>query len=124
MSLENLMAEDLSKTLGGKNKLGVMPMPVRTTPIASAPAAVNPLIDAPEKAPALSHKEAAELRNIESAIRAAEKKVAAAADALHDPAIATDAEELHRHQVKIDEAQAKVDALFARWEDLEARSRG
>ncbi|HAU88917.1 MAG TPA: ABC transporter ATP-binding protein, partial [Elusimicrobia bacterium] len=75
-------------------------------------------------APALSHKEAAELRNIESSIRAAEKKAEAAAAALEDPAIATDAGELHRRQEKLDAERAKVEALYARWEDLESRSRG
>jgi len=81
-------------------------------------------VPAPEKAPALSHKEASELRNIESSIRAAEKKVELAAAALEDPAIATDAEELHRRQVKLEEARGKVAALFERWEELEARNKG
>ena len=79
---------------------------------------------APERKPsALDQREAAELRNIESAIRAAEKKVEIAATALEDPAIATDSEELHRRQVKLNEARARVAALFERWEELEARGR-
>ncbi len=85
----------------------------------AAPAAVT----APKSA-GLDRKEAEELRNMERAIKAAEGKVEQARAALEDPAIATAAEELHRRQVKVDEAQARVDALFARWEDLEARSRG
>ena len=83
-----------------------------------------PAAKAVEKAPALGHKEASELRNMESTINAAEKKVEAAAAALEDPAIARDAEELHRRQLKLDETRAKVAALYARWEDLEARNRG
>lgn len=91
----------------------------RDAQAASKPAPVEAKI-----APALSHKEAAELRNIESAIRAAEKKAEAAAAALEDPAIATDAEELHRRQERLEAERAKVGALYARWEDLESRSRG
>ena len=80
--------------------------------------------EAEEKTSALSHKEASELRNIDSAIHAAEKKVETALAALHDPAIATDAEELHRRQDKVDEARAKVNAVLKRWEELESRARG
>jgi len=79
---------------------------------------------AEEKAAGLSHKEASELRNIDSAIHAAEKKVETALAALHDPSIATDAEELHRRQDKVDEARAKVNAVLKRWEELESRARG
>ena len=79
---------------------------------------------AAQAAPALDHKEESELRNIDSAIRAAEKKAEAASAALEDPAIARDAEELHRRQEKLEEARAKVNALFKRWEELDARSRG
>jgi len=74
--------------------------------------------------PSLTNKEASELRNIESVIKAAEKKVEAAAAALEERAIATDAEELHRRQEKLEEARSKVDALFIRWSELEARMQG
>ncbi|MDA8130599.1 MAG: ATP-binding cassette domain-containing protein, partial [Elusimicrobia bacterium] len=76
-----------------------------------------------KRKPALDRKEAEELRNIERTIKAAEDKVSAAEAALEDPAIATDAEELHRRQLKVDEARARVAALFGRWEELEARAR-
>ncbi|MDA8132474.1 MAG: ABC-F family ATP-binding cassette domain-containing protein [Elusimicrobia bacterium] len=78
---------------------------------------------AEKKAPALGRKEAEELRNMERTIKAAEDKVANAESALEDPAIATDAEELHRRQLKVDEARTRVAALFERWEELEARAR-
>lgn len=83
-------------------------------------------VETPEekKKPALDRKEAEELRNIERTIKAAEEKAQKAAAALEDPAIATDAEELHRRQVKVAEAQARVAALFERWEELEAKNRG
>ena len=64
------------------------------------------------------------MRNMERTIKAAEEKVSRAEAALEDPAIATDAEELHRRQAKLEEAQARVAALFERWEELEARGRG
>ncbi len=76
------------------------------------------------KEPALGHKEAAELRNMEDLIKTAEKRAAQAAAALEDPSIATDAEELHRRQEKLEEARKRVSTLFKRWEELETRSRG
>lgn len=82
-----------------------------------------PAAPPPEKAPALGQKEAAELRKIESAIKAAEKKADLAAAALEDPAIASDAQELHRRQVNLEEARARTAALFNRWEELEAGNR-
>ena len=72
---------------------------------------------------ALNHKEGAELRNIENSIKDAENKVELAATALEDPAVATDAQELRLRQEKLDEARAKVTALFNRWEELDARDR-
>ena len=60
----------------------------------------------------------------DSRLKAAEEKVARAEAFLDDPSIATDAEELHKRQLKVDEARAKVAALFERWEELEAKSRG
>jgi ATP-binding cassette subfamily F protein uup len=83
-----------------------------------APAALK------NSAPPLSNKEAAELRNIESSIKTAEKKVELAAAALEDPAVATDAEELHRRQEGLDEARSKLTVLFKRWEELETRAGG
>jgi ATP-binding cassette subfamily F protein uup len=88
-----------------------------TTAAAAAPRA-EPAQAGP---PPLSREEAAELRGMENAIKNAEKRVAAAEQALHDPAIATRAEELHERQLKLDEARTRADALYARWEALEAR---
>ncbi|MDE2144181.1 MAG: ABC-F family ATP-binding cassette domain-containing protein, partial [Elusimicrobia bacterium] len=71
--------------------------------------------------PALSSKEARELQKMEASIRDAEAAAAAARAALDDPAIATDSAELAKRQTKVEEAHAKVEALFKRWEELEAR---
>ena len=71
--------------------------------------------------PGLSAKESKELRNMESSIRAAEEKAAAARLALEEPAVAADAAELIKRQEHLDAARRKIDALFQRWEELEAR---
>ena len=68
-----------------------------------------------------SPKEAKELQKMEESIKAAENEAAVARAALEDPAIATDAPELIKRQVALDEARQKVEALFMRWNDLEAR---
>jgi ATP-binding cassette subfamily F protein uup len=69
----------------------------------------------------LSTKEKQELKGMEAAIAKAEAKLAKARAALEDPAIATDAAELIKRQGPVDGAQAEVDALFKRWEELEAK---
>jgi ATP-binding cassette subfamily F protein uup len=68
-----------------------------------------------------SPKEAKELQKMEASIKAAENEAAMARAALEDPAIATDAPELIKRQVRLDEARQKVEALFKRWNELEAR---
>ncbi|MCX5794740.1 MAG: ABC-F family ATP-binding cassette domain-containing protein [Elusimicrobia bacterium] len=77
-----------------------------------------------ERRPGLSAREAKELRGMESAIAAAEARTAAARAALDDPAVASDAAELMKRQEDLEAANAKVDALFRRWEELEARRAG
>ncbi|MBI2790121.1 MAG: ABC-F family ATP-binding cassette domain-containing protein [Elusimicrobia bacterium] len=84
--------------------------------------AMHPVAPAPvlEKRP-LDPKEAKELSKMEAAIKAAENEAAMARAALEDPAVATDAPELIKRQVRLDEARQRVEALFARWNELEAR---
>jgi ATP-binding cassette subfamily F protein uup len=72
----------------------------------------------------LSTKELKELKNMEAAIHAAEEDVAQARMALEDPAVATDSAELTKRHEKLDAARRRVDVLFKRWEDLEARRAG
>lgn len=90
----------------------------------AAPAPKPPAAALKNEPPALSNKEAAELRTIEGWIKTAEKKVELAAAALEDPSVATNAEELHRRQVNLYEARAKLTITFKRWEELETRARG
>ncbi|MEW5907216.1 MAG: ABC-F family ATP-binding cassette domain-containing protein [Elusimicrobiota bacterium] len=60
----------------------------------------------------------AAIRKVENELKTAEEQAARARLALEDPAIATDAAELAARQKKLDEALAKVDALFDRWSSL------
>ncbi len=71
--------------------------------------------------PGLSPKEEKELARMEGSIKSAEDEVAAARAALADPAVATDVPELIKRQARVDEARGKVEALFARWSELESR---
>ena len=71
--------------------------------------------------PTLSTKELKELKNMEAKIRAAEELIAQSRLALEDPAVASDADELRVRQATLDAARTKVESLFKRWEELEAR---
>ncbi len=74
------------------------------------------------RAPAeLTPKEVKELQRMELSIKKAEEDAAAARLALEDPAVATDASELIKRQVRLDESRQRVEALFARWNELDAR---
>ena len=85
-------------------------------PVKSKPSVVE---EAPKKE--LSTRERNELKGMEQAIANAEDKVAKAQAALGDPKIAADVDELMKRQALVEKAQAEVAALFARWEELEAR---
>ncbi|MBI5501040.1 MAG: ABC-F family ATP-binding cassette domain-containing protein [Deltaproteobacteria bacterium] len=69
----------------------------------------------------LSWKEKRELEGMEAAIGAAEGRLAAATRALDDPAIASSAVDAERWYRAQGEARAEVDALYARWAELEAK---
>jgi ABC transport system ATP-binding/permease protein len=75
---------------------------------------------APKIKAAFSMKEEKELKNVEANIRAAEAECKRAQAALLDPAIASDAAELIKHQETLDAAQRKLSDLLKRWEELEA----
>ncbi|MCR4296858.1 MAG: ABC-F family ATP-binding cassette domain-containing protein [Elusimicrobia bacterium] len=83
--------------------------------------AMHPVAEAPAAAKrALTPKEERELQKMEASIKAAENEAALARAALEDPAVATDAPELIKRQVRLDEARQRVEALFLRWNELEA----
>ncbi|MBI4371418.1 MAG: ABC-F family ATP-binding cassette domain-containing protein [Elusimicrobia bacterium] len=86
------------------------------------PHPVSAAAAAPPSKRTLSPKEAKELQKMEAGIKAAESEASLARAALEDPAIATDSAELIRRQVRLEEAVARVEALFKRWSELEMGS--
>ena len=87
------------------------PAPVRAEP-------------APKKkpAPALSYEEKKELDRIEKKIEKAEAEVAAIQQQLHEPAIMSDAVKLKELYAELQAAEARVAAVYARWQELESRA--
>ncbi len=80
----------------------------------------------PAKRPAkkLSWAEQREWEGMEAAILAAEEAAARCHRAAEEPAIATDAQELHLRSSALAEALAEVERLYARWAELEAKRSG
>ena len=96
---------------------GLRPVPENSkTPLGPAPAA--PTI-AKKK---LSYLEAREYATIEQRVEEAEQLVQAKRAELEDPANATDAPRLVSAQAALDAVQQALDALYARWAELEKKS--
>ncbi|MGE5647136.1 MAG: ABC-F family ATP-binding cassette domain-containing protein [Acidobacteriota bacterium] len=84
-----------------------------------APSAVRASAPAAKKKP--SYLEAREYAVIEQRIAEAEHALEARRAALEDPAVMRDGRRLHELSLEIEEAQKAVDALYARWAELEER---
>jgi ABC transport system ATP-binding/permease protein len=69
----------------------------------------------------LSYKEARELETIEQRIADAEKNLQAKHDSLLDPAVMSDANRLRSLSVELEADQNKIDELYSRWAQLEAK---
>jgi ATP-binding cassette subfamily F protein uup len=69
----------------------------------------------------LSFKEQREWDGMEQAIMDAEAAVEKILKQLEDPAVANDPEVLHENCEALAEAHERVDALYARWQELEAK---
>jgi ABC transport system ATP-binding/permease protein len=69
----------------------------------------------------LSYLEARELAAMEEKLAAAEQQLGVLRAALEDPAIMSDAAQLHLTYVQMEEFQQMVDKLYARWAELEAK---
>jgi ATP-binding cassette subfamily F protein uup len=69
----------------------------------------------------LSYMEAREYSSMEDKVTAAEEAASDARDAVEDPAIASDAVRLQDALKKVDETQAVLDNLYARWAELESK---
>ena len=78
---------------------------------------------APKAAKKLSYKDARDYATIEHRVADAEVILQAKREALEDPAIASDAAGLVRAHTELDAAQEVVDALYARWAELEAKAK-
>jgi len=70
----------------------------------------------------LTFHEKKELAGMEERVLAAEERVDALQSELDDPAVAADHEKLHAAYEAHREAQAELDRLFARWQELEEKS--
>ena len=69
----------------------------------------------------LSYLEAREFAAIEERIAAAEQRLKAARAAFEDPSIASDGSALLAASAEVEEAQKLVEALYARWSELEQK---
>ena len=72
----------------------------------------------------LSYTERREWEGMEAAIETAEAALAASRDALEDPGVASDSAALAARYAAVVAARAQVDALYARWAELEGKQRG
>jgi len=91
----------------------------KESPRASAPAT-------PAKPPAarrLGYVEQREWDGLEAAVLEAETRLAEARRRAEDPSIATDAALLQERLTALQDRQAEVDRLYARWAELEAKQR-
>jgi len=71
---------------------------------------------------ALSTGEKKELMQIGEKIELAESLVSSIKQGMHDPEVASNHVKLHKLMEELKKAEANVNALYARWEELEARS--
>lgn len=78
----------------------------------------------PAKAKGLSYKEKKELETMESDIHVAEELVAELQKRVEDPAVVSNHVKLAEACKVLEEAQARVNQLYARWEELEAKQSG
>jgi ABC transport system ATP-binding/permease protein len=75
----------------------------------------------PRRKKPLTYKEEQELAGMEERITAAEDHLVSAQVPLTDPDIAADADKIGQAYAQVEEAQAQVDALYARWTELETK---
>jgi ATP-binding cassette subfamily F protein uup len=93
-------------------------------PQSAANASFKPKTDAARPAGGkgkLTYNEQREWDRMEATIHAAEAEVTKLESRMSDPALLADHQQLQTHCRKLDEAQAKVAALYDRWAKLEAK---
>jgi ABC transport system ATP-binding/permease protein len=84
--------------------------------VAAAPPAFSPTLKK-----RLTYKEDRELGMMEQTIASAEELLAQKLAALQDPAISAEPAKLHAASVELEAAQKAIDALYARWAELEEK---
>ena len=89
---------------------------------AKAPSSSRQAISAPKGKKKLSYLEAREFEGIEERILAAEQILNEKRRTIEDPAVATDSRRLEEALLAQDQAQTIMDALYARWAELEAKA--
>ncbi len=78
----------------------------------------------PPRPKKLGYREQREWDEMESLILAAEERLSEAGARASDPAVAAIADEVATRYRALDDAQAEVDRLYARWAELEEKRRG
>ena len=92
----------------------------KNRPSVPAPPAKDSATGAPTRKK-LSYKEAREVETIEQRIADAEKHLQAQHDSLLDPSVMSDPGRLRAISLEMEAAQKAIDALYARWAELEAK---
>lgn len=75
----------------------------------------------PRRKKPLTYSEEQELAAMEDCISVAEEHLASLGATLADPDIAADADKLQQAYARVEQAQGEVDALYARWTELETK---
>lgn len=87
------------------------------------PVAPKPQSRASQGAPRLSYLEKRELEQMEQKILEAEEALATCQQAMDDPTVASDSAAVQTRYQALEAARATVDALYARWAELEDKQR-
>jgi ABC transport system ATP-binding/permease protein len=98
----------------------------RTAAPAASKASASKLPSSPKPskdAKKLTYKEQQEWDRMEAAIEQAEKRLAAAQEAVADPAVASDPKALQERCETMEKARVEVERLFARWAELEGKQK-
>jgi ABC transport system ATP-binding/permease protein len=98
----------------------------RTAAPAASKASASKLPSSPKPskdAKKLTYKEQQEWDRMEAAIEQAEKRLAAAQEAVADPAVASDPKALQERCETMEKARLEVERLFARWAELEGKQK-
>jgi ATP-binding cassette subfamily F protein uup len=94
---------------------------VEPSPVSKVPAGSKEKATAPERQKRLSYLDRLEWDRMEEMILAAEEELESKQQAAANPAIASDAHELIMAHEALEQARQRIDQLYARWAELEAK---